>query len=182
MRRWGVIDRFASCFHDGRSQGLIEDATRTLVGQRVLGIALGHEDLVDHDDLRHDPVLAAVMGKLTPRRKECAALAGKSTLSRLEHAPEEGVGRAPPRYHKISHDGAAIERTFVDIALRSARRPPPVMVIDLDAGRRGTSGWSPRSRASWGTRRPLPRLQAARRVCSRTSCGRHATAGVASAG
>jgi hypothetical protein len=129
----GVIDRFAACFGDGRNQGLIEHTTRTLVGQRVLGIALGHEDLVDHDALRHDPVIATVMGKLTPRRKDCAPLAGKSTLSRLEHAPEEGPALAPPRYHKISHDGKAIERAFVDIALGSARKPPPVMVIDLDA-------------------------------------------------
>jgi len=132
-RALGIIDSFAACFGDGRNQGLIEHTTRTLVGQRIIGIALGHEDLIDHDDLRHDPVLAAVMGKLTPRRKECAALAGKSTLSRLEHAPDEGGTHAPWRYHKISHDGAAIERTFVDIALRSARKPPPVMVIDLDA-------------------------------------------------
>src|SRR2546423_2476151 len=129
----GIIGSFAACFRDGRNQGLIEHTTRTMVGQRVLGIALGHEDLVDHDDLRHDPVIGTVMGKLTPRRKECAALAGKSTLSRLEHAPEEGEGRAPPRYHKISHDGPAIERTFVDIALRSQPRAPEVMVIDLDA-------------------------------------------------
>jgi hypothetical protein len=53
----------------------------------------------DHDRLRHDPVVAAMLGKLTARRKECAPLAGKSTLSRLEHAPEEGVSSAPPRYH-----------------------------------------------------------------------------------
>lgn len=132
-RAVGIIDSFAACFGDGRNQGLIEHTTRTLVGQRVIGIALGHEDLVDHDDLRHDPVLAAVMGKLTPRRKECAALAGKSTLSRLEHAPDEGGIHAPPRYHKISHNGAAIERTFVDIALGSRPKAPEVMVIDLDA-------------------------------------------------
>lgn len=129
----GVIDRFAACFGDGRSQGLIEHTVRTMVGQRVFGIALGHEDLVDHDDLRHDPVIAAVMGKLTPRRKHCAALAGKSTLSRLEHAPQEGMAFAPPRYYKISHDGAAIERTFVDIALGSQSKAPAIMVIDLDA-------------------------------------------------
>jgi len=129
----GVIDRFAACFGDGRSQGLIEHTVRTMVGQRVFGIALGHEDLVDHDDLRHDPVIATVMGKLTPRRKDCAALAGKSTLSRLEHAPQEGMAFAPPRYHKISHDGAAIERTFVDIALGSQSKAPAMMVIDLDA-------------------------------------------------
>jgi hypothetical protein len=132
-RAVGIIDSFAACFNDGRNPGLIEHATRTLIGQRVIGIALGHEDLVDHDGLRHDPVLAAVMGKLTPRRKECAPLAGKSTLSRLEHAPEEGGVRAPWRYHKISHDGVAIERTFVDIALRSTKKPPAMMVIDLDA-------------------------------------------------
>jgi hypothetical protein len=132
-RAVGVIERFAACFGDGRKAGLIEHTTRTMVGQRVIGIALGHEDLVDHDDLRHDPVLAAMLGKLTPRRQECAPLAGKSTLSRLEHAPEEGAGRAPPRYHKISHDGEAIERTLVDIALGSQKTSPGVMVIDLDA-------------------------------------------------
>jgi Transposase DDE domain group 1 len=129
----GIIDSLAACFGDGRSQGLLEHTVRTMVGQRVMGIALGHEDLVDHDDLRHDPVLAAMLGKLAPRRKECAPLAGKSTLSRLEHSPQEGAVSAPPRYHKISHDGAAIERAFVDIALRSTRHAPATMVIDLDA-------------------------------------------------
>ena len=127
-----VLGRFASCFRDGRNQGLIEHATRTLVGQRVIGIALGYEDLVDHDQFRHDPVMGVLMGKLTPRRKECAALAGKSTLSRLEHAPEEGIGHAPPRYHKISHDPQMIEQLLVDIAIES-QVAPPVMVIDLDA-------------------------------------------------
>jgi hypothetical protein len=132
-RAVGIIDSFAACFGDGRNQGLIEHTVRTLVGQRIVGIALGHEDLVDHEELRHDPVLAAMLGKLTPRRKECAPLAGKSTLSRLEHSPQEGAAHAPPRYHKISHDGDAIERTFVGIALGSRSKPPPVMVIDLDA-------------------------------------------------
>src|SRR5512138_624958 len=132
-RTVGIIDSFAACFGDGRNQGVIEHTLRTMVGQRVIGIALGHEDLVDHDDLRHDPVLAAVLGKLTPRRQDCAPLAGKSTLSRLEHSPQEGGVYAPPRYHKISHDGEAIERTLVDIALGSRRKPPAMMVIDLDA-------------------------------------------------
>lgn len=132
-RAVGIIDSFAACFGDGRNQGLIEHTIRTLVGQRVIGIALGQEDLVDHDDLRHDPVMAAMLGKLTPRRKDCAPLAGKSTLSRLEHAPQEGPWHAPPRYHKIGHDGPAIERTLVDIALRSTRKPPETMVIDVDA-------------------------------------------------
>jgi len=129
----GLIDRFAAAFRDRRDPERIEHTTRTLVGQRVIGIALGHEDLVDHDALRHDPVMAVLMGKLTPRRKECAPVAGKSTLSRLEHAPEEGPVDAPARYHKIGHDGAAIERVFVDIALAATREPPKTMVIDLDA-------------------------------------------------
>jgi hypothetical protein len=129
----GIIDSFAACFGDGRNQDLIEHTIRTMVGQRIVAIALGHEDLIDHDDLRHDPVMAAMLGKLTPRRKDCAPLAGKSTLSRLEHAPEEGAVSAPARYHKISHDGAAIEGAFVDIALRSRRHAPGMMVIDLDA-------------------------------------------------
>ena len=129
----GLIDRFAACFRDHRSQELIEHTVRTLVGQRVLGIALGYEDLVDHDRFRHDPVMAAILGKLTPRRKECAALAGKSTLSRLEHAPTEGSAHAPWRYHKIEHDAAAIERLFVDVCLDAHRKAPPVMVLDLDA-------------------------------------------------
>jgi hypothetical protein len=58
--------------------------------------------------LRHDPVMAVLAGKLKARRKDCAPVAGKSTLSRLEHAPEEGAAFAPPRYHKISHDSRAI--------------------------------------------------------------------------
>src|SRR5512138_1323323 len=132
-RTVGIIDSFAACFGDGRNQGVIEHTLRTMVGQRVIGIALGHEDLVDHDDLRHDPVLAAVLGKLTPRRQDWPSLAGKSTLSRLEHSPQEGGVYAPPRYHTISHDGEAIERTLVDIALGSRRKPPAMMVIDLDA-------------------------------------------------
>jgi Transposase DDE domain group 1 len=129
----GLIGRFAACFRDGRAPELIEHSMRTLVSQRVIGIALGYEDLVDHDRFRHDPVMGVLMGKLTPRRKECAALAGKSTLSRLEHAPQEGPALAPPRYHKISHDGSAIEHLFVNIAMESQARPPRVMVIDLDA-------------------------------------------------
>jgi len=132
-RTVGLLDRFAACFGDGRRQDLIEHTRRTLVGQRVVGIALGYEDLVDHDHLRHDPVMAVLTGKLAARRKACAPLAGKSTLSRLEHAPQEGPALAPGRYHKISHDGEAIERLLVDICVEAHKTPPRVMVIDLDA-------------------------------------------------
>jgi hypothetical protein len=128
-----LIGRFATCFTDRREAESIEHTTTTLVGQRVVGIALGYEDLNDHDELRHDPVMAVLAGKLKARRKRCAPVAGKSTLSRLEHAPEEGVAFAPPRYHKISHDARAIEDLFVTLFLEAHRRPPQRIILDLDA-------------------------------------------------
>ena len=128
-----LIGRFATCFTDRREAESIEHTTTTLVGQRVVGIALGYEDLNDHDELRHDPVMAVLAGKLKARRKRCAPVAGKSTLSRLEHAPEEGVAFAPPRYHKISHNAGAIEELFVTLFLEAHRRPPKRIILDLDA-------------------------------------------------
>jgi len=125
-----LIDRFAACFTDHRSAEAIEHTVRTLVLQRVFALALGYEDLNDHDQLRHDPVLAALNGKLTARRQECAALAGKSTLNRLEHAP---AARPVDRYHKIGHDGAAIERLFVELFLDAHGAPPAEIILDLDA-------------------------------------------------
>jgi hypothetical protein len=124
-----LLDRFAACFRDGRWAAAVEHQVGTLVSQRVLGIALGYEDLLDHDQLRHDPVLAAIMGKLTVRRKRCAPLAGKSTLNRLEHAPQGDSDR----YRKIAHDPAAIERLLVDVFLEAHAAPPEEIVLDLDA-------------------------------------------------
>jgi hypothetical protein len=129
----GLVARFADCFSDARNADLIEHTVATLVGQRVFAIALGYEDLNDHDALRHDPVMAVLAGKLAARRRECAPVAGKSTLSRLEHAPEEGLAFAPPRYHKISHDGDAIADLFVTLFLEAHGRPPKRIVLDLDA-------------------------------------------------
>ena len=128
-RRLGLLDRFAACFIDGRSAIAVEHTVERLVGQRVLGIALGYEDVNDHDELRHDPALAATLGKLEGRRSRCAALAGKSTLNRLEHAPVGG----PKRYHKIGHDAEAIEALLVDVFLEAHERAPAEIVLDLDA-------------------------------------------------
>jgi Transposase DDE domain group 1 len=127
-RALGLVGRFAACFADGRAQAQVEHTVEAMVAQRVFGIALGYEDVVDHDQLRFDPVLATLAGKLTARRKNCAPLAGKSTLNRLEHAPSE-----PARYHKIGHDGAAIERLFVDLLLEAHKTPPGEIILDLDA-------------------------------------------------
>ena len=81
-----LTERFAACFRDARDRALVEHSVVTMVRQRVIGIALGYEDLVDHDQLRHDPVLAILASKLEARRPDCAPLAGKSTLNRLEPA------------------------------------------------------------------------------------------------
>ena len=79
-----LTERFAACFIDARMAELVEHEVGTMVLQRVVGIALGYEDLNDHDELRHDPVLAVLAGKLAAKRADCAPLAGKSTLNRLE--------------------------------------------------------------------------------------------------
>jgi hypothetical protein len=123
-----LTERFAACFTDARVSSLVEHSVGTLVMQRVVGIALGYEDLNDHDELRHDPVLAVLAGKLEARRSECAPLAGKSTLNRLELSRAE-----PTRYHKVSHDAAAIETLFVDLFLEAHARAPEQIILDLDA-------------------------------------------------
>ncbi len=127
-RAIGLTRRFAACFTDQRAADLVEHAVDTLVMQRVVGIALGYEDLTDHDEIRHDPILAVLAGKLSARRAGCAPLAGKSTLNRLELSRGE-----PTRSHRIAHDGAAIEGLLVDLFLDAHRAPPQQIILDLDA-------------------------------------------------
>src|SRR3954466_15967906 len=126
-----LVDRFAACFRDGRHPAFVTHRVRSLVGQRLFGLALGYEDLVDHDDLRHDPVLGALLGRFKQDDATPALLAGKSTLNRLEHAPADAAGG---RYHKIGHDAAAIETVFVALFLDAFRaKPPREIILDLDA-------------------------------------------------
>ncbi len=127
-RAIGLVERFAGCFIDRRKPELVEHLVPTLVGQRVFGIALGYEDINDHDELRHDPVMAVLAGKLEARRENCAPVAGKSTLNRLELSREMAT-----RYHKIAHDGAAIERLFVTLFLEAHKTPSREIILDLDA-------------------------------------------------
>jgi hypothetical protein len=127
-RAIGLIEGFAACFEDWRVPGLIEHNVATLVGQRVFGIALGYEDLNDHDELRHDPLMAVLAGKLAARRADCAPVAGKSTLNRLELSRPMAT-----RYHKISHDPAAIETLFVTRFLDAHAKAPRQIILDLDA-------------------------------------------------
>jgi hypothetical protein len=123
-----LVGRFARCFSDRRRPELIEHTVATLVGQRLFAMALGYEDLNDHDELRHDPVMAVLAGKTRARREDCAPVAGKSTLNRLELSRPE-----PSRYHKIAYNGPAIERLLVDVFVEAHRRPPEQIILDLDA-------------------------------------------------
>ncbi len=127
----GLFDRVAGCFTDHRDPRLTQHSVRTLVAQRITGIALGYEDLNDHDELRHDPLLALLAGQLEGRRKDCAALAGKSTLNRLEHAP---TGGEPGRYRRIDHDPDALQAVLVELFINAWEgKPPSRLVLDIDA-------------------------------------------------
>jgi hypothetical protein len=124
----GLSRRLAACFSDARDPDLSEHEVETLVMQRVVGIALGYEDLNDHDQLRHDPVLATLAGKLTARRANCAPLAGKSTLNRLELSQPQ-----PTRYAKLAAKTADVEALFVDLFLDAHDKAPEQIILDLDA-------------------------------------------------
>ena len=123
-----LVSRLATCFTDRRLREAVEHDVQTLVLQRVFGLALGYEDLNDHDALRHDPMMAVLAGKLAARRADCAPVAGKSTLNRLERSRA-----SPTRYHKIAHDPQAIEALLVDLFLEAHRKPQKEIVLDLDA-------------------------------------------------
>ena len=140
-RRTNIVHQFAACFTDHRDGDRIEHSVEELIGQRVYGLALGYEDLNDHDDLRHDPLLAMVSGKVDPtgqgRRRERdkgKALAGKSTLNRLELTPVRADEAS--RYKKIVADTHAIGALFTELFIQGRERmgpPPDRIVLDLDA-------------------------------------------------
>lgn len=134
----GIIRQFAACFTDHRDPQLIEHTVEELVAQRVYALAMGYEDLNDHDDLRHDPLLAVLVGKKDPLgqtrsrvRDRGKALAGKSTLNRLELTPVRAGAKS--RYKKITLDRQAVQRLFTDVFMQSHKRPPKRIVLDLDA-------------------------------------------------
>jgi len=133
-----IIHQFAACFTDHRDPELIEHTVEELVAQRIYALALGYEDLNDHDDLRHDPLLAVLVGKHDPlgrargrERDRGKALAGKSTLNRLELTPVRA--NAKSRYKKIALDRQSAQRLFTKVFLQSHKRPPKRIVLDLDA-------------------------------------------------
>lgn len=134
----GIIRQFAACFTDHRNPDLIEHTVEELIAQRIYALALGYEDLNDHDDLRVDPLLATVVGKSDPtgktrqrRRDRGKALAGKSTLNRLELTPVGADKQS--RYKKIVCHTHEVERLFVTLFLQAHAQPPEHIVLDLDA-------------------------------------------------
>ena len=138
-KRMGIISGFAGCFQDLRDPELIEHTVAELVAQRVYGLALGYEDLNDHDELRRDPLFAVLVGKEDPegetrvRSKDRGkAVAGKSTLNRLELTPANPTA-AELRYKRIIMKPEEIDRLFVNVFLQAHREAPKEIVIDVDA-------------------------------------------------
>ena len=127
-KRVGIVRQFAACFRDYRNADLIEHTVEELVAQRVYGLALGYEDLNDHEELRKDPLLAVLVEKSDPVGE---VLAGKSTLNRLELTPATASVKA--RYKKIVADHAAVDRLFVEVFLAAHPQAPPQIILDLDA-------------------------------------------------
>ena len=125
-RKIGLLSRVSKCFSDHRQPCFIEHELGELLGQRIYGLALGYEDLNDHEELRRDPLLALMAGK----RKLQEPLAGKSTLNRLELSPSGSP--LNDRYHKITYSREALDRLLVEIFLEAHVRAPGQIVLDLD--------------------------------------------------
>jgi hypothetical protein len=133
-RRIRLLKRLRGCFNDGRNPARIEHGLEQMLAQRIYGLALGYEDLNDHDQLREDPLLAVLVGKSDPTgedrirpRDRGKPLAGKSTLNRLEQG-----SATPDRYKKVNYDAEAIDRLLVDLWLEAQASPPAEVILDLD--------------------------------------------------
>jgi Transposase DDE domain group 1 len=127
-KRIGILHQFAACFTDYRNADLIEHTVQELVAQRVYGLALGYEDLNDHEELRNDPLLAMLVEKSDPSQE---ALAGKSTLNRLELTRE--IASRKERYKKIVLDHGDVDRLLVQVFLEAHQEAPQEIILDLDA-------------------------------------------------
>jgi hypothetical protein len=125
-RKIRLLSRVRRCFADHRAPERIEHEVEEMLAQRIYGLALGYEDLNDHEELRRDPLLAVLAGK----RALEEPLAGKSTLHRLELTP---VGSPlEDRYHKITYSSADLDSLLVDIFLEAHAKAPRQIVLDLD--------------------------------------------------
>lgn len=123
-RRLKLIRRLAECFVDRRCPWLIEHTVEEMLGQRIYALAHGYEDLNDHDQLRHDPLLAVLSGK---RKPEETVLASKSTLNRIELSTEQADS-----YKKVSYQQERIDQLLVQVFVESQASAPEEIVLDLD--------------------------------------------------
>jgi Transposase DDE domain group 1 len=154
-----ITSRFASCFQDHRNSSYVQYPVDRLLAQRIYAIALGYEDVNDHDKLRNDPALAIALDRISHLNPNQEVIAGKSTINRLEYCPEEILDRSQSRYHKIEHQPEKIEKVFVDIFLNSYARPPREIILDLEEVRKlvPSSTWfrsiNYRTEKSWSCQR-----------------------------
>ena len=121
-QRLNLLPRLAKCFLDGRNQKLVEHSIQQMVSQRIYGLALGYEDINDHEQLRNDPVFGILSG-----RDDLEPLAGKSTLNRLEL----GTG-INSRYKKITFWKEGIDELMVSLFVESRQQAPEEIVLDID--------------------------------------------------
>ncbi|MBD0266149.1 MAG: IS1380 family transposase, partial [Tolypothrix sp. Co-bin9] len=131
-RKLQITSRLAGCFQDYRQVNRMLHPVEGLIAQRIYGLIMGYEDLNDHEELRHDPMFAIALQKRKGIENEPVILAGKSTLNRLEHCPEDVEQGVDSRYHKIGHCPSKIESLFVDIFLESYSKEPRQIILDLD--------------------------------------------------
>src|ERR1700674_1149597 len=122
--KMNLLSRFSQCFLDGRNALLIEHSVEQMIRQRVYALALGYEDLNDHDQLRQDPLLGLMAGKAEPGTEP---LAGKSTLNRMEL----GTGM-PNRYRKITFWRDSVDELLVNVFLEAHATAPEQIVLDID--------------------------------------------------
>jgi len=126
-KRICLLKRLTGCFSDGRRAERVEHGLGEMLAQRIYGLALGYEDLNDHEQLRHDPLWAVLAGK----KKLEQPLAGKSTLNRMELTPAEDAPKQ--RYAKISYSAEALDQLLVTVFQEAHARAPRRIVLDLDA-------------------------------------------------
>ncbi|MHC5756029.1 MAG: IS1380 family transposase [Nostoc sp.] len=131
-RKKEITSRLAACFKDYREPNKILHPVHSLIAQRIYGLIMGYEDINDHETLRHDPIFALAVGKVINSEQELISLAGKSTLNRLEHCPEDVTSRENSRYHRIEYDASAIETLLVELFLESYEKPQQQIIVDLD--------------------------------------------------
>lgn len=131
-RQLGVSQRLADCFTDQRDQRYVTHSLKDMVTQRLYGLVQGYEDLNDHEDLRHDGMFEIAIGKLERTRGQGAALAGKSTLNRLEQSMQVPTDLSQERYQKCYLDPTAMADLLVTLFLEQHPAHPKQIILDMD--------------------------------------------------